>query len=94
MPSGNYRSICFKIKRFSILYTECIYVFHIIPTINGNYFANSINWFGFVMETVCLWCSSNVGKLFPVLDYVSYCAEILQVWLLAFLTAVLVGGKW
>jgi len=69
-------------------------MFHIIPTINGNYFPNNINWFGFVMETACLGCSNNVDKLFPVLNYAPYSEEILEVWLHAFSTSVLDGGKW
>jgi hypothetical protein len=84
-------SICFNITRFSILYTECIYVFHIIPTINGNYFPNSINLFGFVMETACLGCSGNADKLFPVLNYAPYSEETLEVWPHAFSTCSKLG---
>ena len=69
-------------------------MFHIIPTINGNYFPNSVNWFGFVKETVCLGCSSNADKLFSVVNYAPYSEEILEVWLHAFSTSVLDGGKW
>jgi len=61
-------------------------VFHIIPTINGNYLPNSVNWFGFVMETVCLECSSNADKLSPVLNYAPYSEEILGVWFHVFST--------
>lgn len=69
-------------------------MFHIIPTKNGNYFPNSINWFGFVMETVCLGCSNNVDELFLVPNYAPHSEEILEVWLHVFSNSVLDEGKW
>ena len=53
----------FNIQQFSVLPTQCVYVFCVDLRTNSHYFPVKINWLVCITKTECVYCAVRTGSL-------------------------------